>query len=76
MYPLKRGLLEFCEDLKNGKWEDAFRGRVETNKEFYALAMLAKDQGAWFTGPELWWYEKIGHVNGRKGPNIELQPAA
>ena len=65
MHTAKRELLLRCEDLKEGNWEDAFRGRIATNMEYYAQAKARKERGSRFARAELWWLERVGHVHTR-----------
>lgn len=54
---IKRAVGDFYEDTRDRKWKDALKGRRETAKEFYDLAVERKKQGDPFTAFERWWYE-------------------
>lgn len=53
----KREVREYYEDCRDRKWKDALRGRRETAKMFYDLAVEHKKQGDPFTAFGRWWYE-------------------
>lgn len=53
----KRVAREIYEDCRDRKWKDVLRGRRETAKMFYDLAVERKKQGDPFTAFEIWWYE-------------------